>query len=92
MMMTYKQGLITGVQITACITILCPLIQFINLGLISPDYFSNAIFYNVSTGRFSQSEAEMYFSLKNYVIQSMTGITVIGNTTAIITAYLTKTN
>ena len=90
MMMTYKEGLVAGVQISALITILTPFIQLINLELISPGFFEKAIEYNVSVGRFSQAEAERYFSLKNFIIQSMTGVTVVGNSASIVTAYFTK--
>ena len=89
--MSYKQGLITGIYITAYVTMVSPFIQYITLEVISPDYLRHAISYNVSTGLLSQHEAEQYFNLKNYIIQSMTGVAVVGNTISIVAALFVKT-
>jgi hypothetical protein len=48
--MTYKQGFITGLIITAIVTIFSPLTQWIISNVITPDYFKNVIQYSVETG------------------------------------------
>jgi hypothetical protein len=45
--MTYKQGFITGLIITAIVTVLSPLTQYITSTIITPEYFPNMINYSV---------------------------------------------
>ena len=88
--MTYKQGLISGLTITLIVTILSPLIQFISSTIITPDYFSNVIKYVVSEGIKNQIEAENYFNLKNYIIQALIGTPIVGIVTTAIVAIFTR--
>lgn len=89
--MTYKQGLIAGLVMTAFVTILSPITQIIISQVITPEYFPNAINYAVSSGHLTQAEAEQYFSLGNYIIQGLIGAPIMGVVTSAIVALLIKT-
>ena len=88
--MTYKQGLISGLIIALLVTILSPLTQYITSTMITPDYFSNAIEYVVSESKMNQIEAENYFSLNNYIIQALIGAPIVGIVTTAIVAIFTR--
>ncbi len=89
--MSYRQGFISGLIITAIVTVLSPLTQTITSLLITPDYFSNVIEYSVSHGLKSRDEAEKYFSLGSYIIQGLIGAPAMGIiTTAIVAVFTSK--
>jgi hypothetical protein len=88
--MTYKQGFLAGVGITAVVTLLTPLSQLITSLVITPDYFSNMIAYSVSHGMLTQTEAEEYFSLSNYLVQSTVFAPVAGVVTSAIVAVFVR--
>jgi hypothetical protein len=90
--MTYGQGFISGVIITVIVTILSPLTQYIICTVISPDYFRNATEYAVSSGKLTQEAAEIYFSLKSYIIQGLIGAPIMGLITTAIVALFTRKN
>jgi hypothetical protein len=77
--MTYKQGLISGIILSVLIALLSPLTQWITSIIITPEYFPNVIAYSVETGYYkSIEEAEAYFNLKNYIVQSTIGALIMG--------------
>lgn len=77
--MTYKQGLISGIIISVCIALLSPFTQWITSTIITPEYFPNVIAYAVKTGYHkSIEEAETYFNLSNYIVQSTIGALIMG--------------
>lgn len=84
--MTYKQGLISGLVVTAVVTVLTPLSQSITSLLISPEYFPNVIAYTVETGAETQEAAEAYFNLKNYIMLSTLFAPAAGIVTSLIMA------
>jgi len=88
--MTYKQGLISGLVIALIVTILSPLTQYITSTIITPDYFSNVIKYVVNEGEMNQIEAENYFNLKSYIIQALIGAPIMGIVTTAIVAIFTR--
>jgi hypothetical protein len=88
--MNYKQGFISGLIITAIITIFSPLTQFITSTIITPAYFTNVINYTVETGKMTRDAAEDFFNLKNYIIQGLIGAPVMGIITTAIVAYFVK--
>ena len=63
--MTYKQGLKTGIIITIIIAILSPITQSISSLIITPEFFPNVIEYSVTKGLMSVEEAKSFFNLKN---------------------------
>ena len=90
--MSWKQGFMSGLIITMVVTILSPLAQWITHKLISPGYFSNAQAYAIETGKLSQDEAEVYFSLNNYLVQSMIGALILGVVTSAVVAIFVRKN
>ncbi|MCY1722157.1 DUF4199 domain-containing protein [Prolixibacteraceae bacterium Z1-6] len=88
--MTWKQGFISGLIITAGVTLLTPLSQYITIALITPGYFKNIITYSVSIGKMSQEAAEAYFNMKSYILQSVIFAPVMGVVTSAIVALFTK--
>jgi hypothetical protein len=89
-LMNYKQGFIAGLIITVIVAILSPLSQYIISEFITPDYFANVINYSVDQGRMTQLDAEAYFNLKSYMIQSAIGALVMGLLTSAIVAFVVK--
>ncbi len=84
--MTWKQGFFTGLIITAVVTILTPLSQYITSTVISPNHFQNMISYTVDNGKMTQEAAEAYFNLKSYLIQSVIFAPLVGIVTSAIVA------
>ncbi|MBK9291477.1 MAG: DUF4199 domain-containing protein [Bacteroidetes bacterium] len=90
--MTYSQGFISGLIITAIVTIFSPLLQYLTSEVISPEYFRNMIAFAVSEGRMSQEEADAFFNLRSYIGQVLVGTPVMGIfTTAIVAIFTRKT-
>jgi hypothetical protein len=89
-LMTYKQGFITGLIITAIVTILSPLTQYLTSEVITPEYFSNIIKYSVASGEMTQQEAQKYFNLKSYIVQGVIGAALMGTATSAIVAIFTR--
>ncbi|HOI31570.1 MAG: DUF4199 domain-containing protein [Bacteroidales bacterium] len=89
--MTYVQGLVSGLIITAVVTLFSPLTQWITSTIITPEYFPNVIEHSVATGyHSSREEAEAYFSLENYMKQSVIGALVMGVITSAIVALFVR--
>jgi hypothetical protein len=70
------------------ITLLTPLQQYITQTIISPDYFKNVSAYAVETKMMTSEAAASYFSLSNYIIQSMIFAPVAGVITSLLTGWL----
>jgi hypothetical protein len=70
--------------------LLSPLGQLITHYVISPEYFSNVIKYSVESGLQIRVEAEEYFNLKNYIVQSTIGAPLMGIVTSAIVAFFLK--
>jgi hypothetical protein len=88
--MTWKQGFLRGVMISIIVMLLSPLGQLITHYVISPEYFSNVIKYSVESGLQIRVEAEEYFNLKNYIVQSTIGAPLMGIVTSAIVAFFLK--
>jgi hypothetical protein len=86
--MSFKQGFVAGLIITATVTVLTPLSQAITSLVITPDYFANMIAYAVETGTMSQEAAEAEFKLSNYIFLSTAFAPVAGIVTSLIMAAL----
>lgn len=88
---TFAQAFKSGIIITLVVTILAPATQWITTTIITPDYFTNAIAHSVETGfHASLAEAEGYFNLKNYVVQSTIGAFIMGVITSFIVGFLIR--
>ena len=89
--MTWKEGFLSGLMITLIVTIFAPFSQLIVSLIISPEYFPNVIKYSVETGYHkSIAEAEAYFNLNNYLIQSTLGTFIMGVITSAIVAIFVR--
>lgn len=88
--MSYKQGLIAGIVITLFVAIFSPLSQFITVEFITPDYFTKMTSYLVDNGKMTREDAESYFNLKSYMIQSVIGSMGMGFFTSVIVAIFVK--
>lgn len=88
--MIWKQGFISGLIITAVVTLFTPLSQYITSAIISPDYFDKMIAYSVENGKSTQEAAEAYFNMKSYMIQSLIFAPVVGIVTSAIVAIFTR--
>jgi len=90
--MTYKQGLIAGIILSAIIALLSPLSQYITTYLITPEYFPNVIKRSVELGYYKTvPEAEANFNYQNYAIQSFIGALVMGILTTAIAMIFIRT-
>lgn len=87
---TYGQAFMAGIVITAIVTVLAPLSQYITTNYISPEYFPNMINYVVSTNQLNQEQADAYFNLKNYIIQSIFATPLMGMMTTGILSFIVK--
>jgi hypothetical protein len=88
--MSYLQGFTSGVIITVIVTILSPLTQIITSLVITPDFFANMIGYAVHTGTMSRPEAEAYFNLNNYLLQTIMFTPIMGIATSAVVAVFTR--
>lgn len=89
--MSYRQGFVSGVIVTAVVTVLSPLTQWIASTVITPQYFDNAVAYSVQRGfHDSVEEARAYFNLRSYMVQSAIGGLVMGLVTAAIVAFFLR--
>lgn len=88
--MTYMQGFVSGLVITAIVTVLSPLLQYLTSEVISPQYFTNAAAHAVRTGMMTEQAAAEYFSIGNYLVQVLIGTPVMGLVTTAIVAFFTR--
>jgi len=89
--MTWKQGFISGLIIAIVVAVLTPISQWITHVIISPNYFENVSNFAVNEGGMNAEQAEVYFTLGSYIIQSMLFALVVGTITAAIVAIFMKT-
>jgi hypothetical protein len=88
--MTYKNGFLAGLIITFIVAMFSPITQYITITLITPEYFSNVITYAVSSGIMTQPDAEAYYNLKSYMVQSVIGAAIMGVITSALVALFTQ--
>ena len=88
--MTWTQGFVAGLWVSVVVAILSPLSQWVTHALISPDYFANAIAYAVENEKATREEAERYFNLNSYIVQSAIGALVMGAVTSAVVALFVK--
>nr|WP_299205732.1 DUF4199 domain-containing protein [uncultured Brumimicrobium sp.] len=89
--MTYLQGLKSGVIISIIVAIFSPLTQWITATIITPEYFPNIIEYSVEQGYYgSVEDAQVYFNLESYMVQSAVGALMMGIVTSAIVAVFVR--
>lgn len=90
--LSYKNGFISGLIITAIVAILSPVTQWIILNVITPDYFDNIIQYSVESGVYqSVAEAQAQFNYNTYAVQSTISALFMGIVTTAIVAFFVRT-
>ena len=88
--MSWKEGFISGLLITVVVAILSPPAQWLTHTVISPEFFDNVIAYAVEHGKATQEQAESYFNLQSYMVQSAVGGLVMGVVTSAIVALFVR--
>ena len=90
--MSYRQGLVSGIILSAIIALFSPLTQWIISYVISPEYFPNVIKRSVELGYFkTTAEAEANFNYKNYALQSTLFALVMGVITTLVVMLFVRT-
>ncbi len=89
--MTWSQGFISGIVISIVVAILSPVAMYITHNFITPDYFTNVIDYSVESGVMKREDAEEYFNLTSYIIQSFFFALVVGVVTSAVVAFFVRT-
>lgn len=87
---SWSQGFISGIVVSVIVALLSPLAQYITSEFITPAYFENVINYAVETGNMTRENAEAYFNLKSYILQSFFMALVMGVVTSAIVAWFVK--
>ena len=80
--MDWKQGFVSGIALSFVVALLSPLVQYVTFTYISPDFFTNIIDYAVLHKIQTQAQAEIFFSLKSYVLQGIFNALSMGVITA----------
>jgi hypothetical protein len=88
--MTYTQGLVSGLVITAVVTVITPASQFLISTFITPDYFANVSAYSIEQGLMTEADAAAYFNLKSYILQATIAAPIMGIITSLIVAAFVK--
>ncbi|MBD1422930.1 DUF4199 domain-containing protein [Sphingobacterium chuzhouense] len=90
--MSYKQGLISGIILSAFIALLSPITQWVISYIITPEYFPNVIKRSVEIGYYkTTAEAEANFNYKNYAINSTIFAFIFGVVTTAIAMIFIRT-
>lgn len=90
--LTYKHAVISGLVITVLVAILSPPTQWVISEIITPEYFPNVIAYSVESGYYKTlEEAQAYFNLENYMLQSAVGALFMGVITSVVVAFFMRT-
>ena len=89
--MRFSQGFSCGVIITLIVTLFTPVSQYVVSEFITPHYFDNMIAYVVEQKTMSADAAQSYFSLPNYILQSLIMAPVMGVLTSLLVAFVMRT-
>lgn len=71
-------GFQAGLRITVMAIILNPLLQYIFIMVISPDFCKNAIDFAIKSLKMNHLEAENFFKLKNLILHSSLRMLIFG--------------
>jgi Protein of unknown function (DUF4199) len=87
---TFKQAFLCGLGVSLVVAVLSPVTQFIFHRLINPSYFENAIRYGVEHGKTTLEQAQAFFNLQSYMIQSVLAAIIMGSITSLVIAAMIK--
>ncbi|MBZ9610452.1 DUF4199 domain-containing protein [Rheinheimera maricola] len=88
--MSWKQGTVAGLLITLVVVLLSPAAQWLTHNVITPEYFANVQAYASAQGMMTPQQAAEYFSLNNYMLQSVIGAAIMGVLTSVIVAFFLR--
>ena len=91
--MSWKQGFISGCIVSVIVAILTPVALYISMTYVSPVYFPNMIEYSVENYPDvypTRADAEAYFSMSNYIMQSAIFAVIVGVITSAIVAIFVR--
>ena len=93
--MTWTQGFVSGVVLSFFIIILMPVAQFVIYKSITPHFFETIIEYKTKspllTRHITIKDAQSYFNLKSYIIQSIFNSLSLGIPTGAIVSLFLRT-
>ena len=89
--MTWRQGVVSGVFISAFVAVFSIVVNYICFEFISPNYFTNISNHFVAIKSMSVSDAQSYFTLENYIIEGVFGALSTGVVTSAIVAFFLQT-
>jgi hypothetical protein len=87
---SFKQAFLCGLGVSVVVAMLSPLTQFIFHTLINPGFFENAIRYGVEQGKTTLAEAQAFFNLQSYMLQSVLAALIMGSITSLVIAAMIK--
>jgi hypothetical protein len=88
---SYKQAFISGAIMTFFVTLFTPLVIYVSVTWISPDFFKNMIRFATENKLMTNTAAIEYFNLKSYMIQSVIATPFMGFiTTAIVAIFSSR--
>ena len=76
--MTWMQGFLCGLMVSVFAAALSPLGQYLTHHYITPEYFPNIIDYSVTSELMTLKNANAYFNMNNYMMQTAIGVLVGG--------------
>ncbi|KUM55011.1 DUF4199 domain-containing protein [Rheinheimera sp. EpRS3] len=88
--MSWKQGMQSGLLITLVVVLLSPAAQWLTYMVVSSNYFLNMQAYVVTEGMMTTEQALEYFSLTNYMLQGAIGAAIMGVLTSVIVAFFLR--
>lgn len=69
--MDWKRGFVSGIIIAAIATFLAPFGEWYTYEVIAPTYFTDAANFSVENGKMDREQAQTYFSLSSFIMQSI---------------------
>ncbi len=90
--MTWQQGMLSGSIVSVIVAVLSPLVTYLTVYFISPDYFQNAIEFSVEHKKMKQATAESFFSINFYLLQAVFGSLAMGIVTSAVMAWILRKN
>lgn len=69
--MDWKRGFVSGIFMAGIAAFLAPFGEWYTYEIIAPDYFSKAISLMLESNKMTEDQANTYFSLNSYIMQSI---------------------
>lgn len=89
--LTWRQGLVSGIYLSAFIAILNPLVQYLSFVVISPEFLPNMIRYVTDKNLMTPAQAQLMYSLNTLYLQGAFGALSMGIVTAAAVSYFVRT-